>query len=91
VFDTQQKYPRTKQLLDTESTASGVYLPELDDPEHCNAFASTAWETAILHQHFHPFVSQFLKYVISDDPLPAALASKSAVDLLQDYDPRYES
>eukprot|EP00698_Gefionella_okellyi_P017571 TRINITY_DN515_c0_g1_i1.p1 TRINITY_DN515_c0_g1~~TRINITY_DN515_c0_g1_i1.p1 ORF type:complete len:550 (-),score=77.15 TRINITY_DN515_c0_g1_i1:1416-3065(-) len=80
-----QKYPQVRRLLDTETTASGVYLPELDDPEHCNAFASSAWELSLMQSHFHPAVRQFTQYAASEAPLPASIASKTAVDLLHEY------
>lgn len=36
-------------LLDCDgSGASGVYLPELEDPDHCCASASTMWELTSL-------------------------------------------
>jgi hypothetical protein len=31
--------------------------PALDDPDHANAFAASAWEIAALLQHFHPMVT----------------------------------
>jgi hypothetical protein len=42
------KYPKCKQLLDREVTTSGAYLADLDDPDHANAFAATAWEFSLL-------------------------------------------
>lgn len=35
-------------LLDNESQGSGVYLPELDEPEHCNAQNTALWELHLL-------------------------------------------
>jgi hypothetical protein len=34
--------------LDGEFTATGEYHAEIDDPEHCNPFATSAWEFALL-------------------------------------------
>jgi len=35
-------------LLDNDSQGSGVYLPELDEPEHCNAQNTALWELHLL-------------------------------------------
>lgn len=47
------KYPKCKQLLDREVTTSGAYLADLDDPDHANAFAATAWEFGLLKVMIH--------------------------------------
>ena len=44
-----QMHPNTSSLLDSDgSLGSGVYLPELDDPDHCEAQATTLWELTTL-------------------------------------------
>ena len=35
-----QIFPYTDVLLDTECVGSGVYRPDLDEPEYCNAHNS---------------------------------------------------
>ena len=48
-----QMQPTTRALLDSEgSIASGVYLPELDDPDHCMAQTSSLWELSVLSVSF---------------------------------------
>ncbi|KAH0521319.1 Nucleolar complex protein 3-like protein [Microtus ochrogaster] len=37
-------FPRTDLLLDNESQGSGVFLPELEEPEYCNAQNTALWE-----------------------------------------------
>lgn len=59
----------TKSLLDSEgSIASGVYLPELNDPDHSMAHTSTLWELTSLSVSVDIFVSScwsiILFYVI---------------------------
>lgn len=39
-----QTFPKTDLLLDSESQGSGVFLPELDEPEYCNAQNTALWE-----------------------------------------------
>lgn len=39
---------RSQVLFDTESHGSGMYLPELDDPEHANASNTALYELHIL-------------------------------------------
>jgi nucleolar complex protein 3 len=64
-----RKYPKTQQLLDTEFSGMGTYMPELKDPEHCNAFAATAWEFSLLTEHVHPSVTNLARMVLNQDPI----------------------
>jgi nucleolar complex protein 3 len=50
-----QRYPNAEQLLENESDVitEGQYLPEVDDPEHANPFATSGWELAALQFHYH--------------------------------------
>eukprot|EP01128_Nolandella_sp_AFSM9_P000429 TRINITY_DN1058_c0_g1_i1.p1 TRINITY_DN1058_c0_g1~~TRINITY_DN1058_c0_g1_i1.p1 ORF type:complete len:820 (-),score=243.27 TRINITY_DN1058_c0_g1_i1:40-2499(-) len=66
-----KKYPKTQQLLDPDFQGSGVYRPALDDPEHCCAFASTAWEFCLLHNSPHPVLQQLNDIVVVNGPLKA--------------------
>ena len=44
-----QNHPASAGLLDTDGVnSSGVYLPELDDPDHCCAQATNFWEMTTL-------------------------------------------
>ncbi|KAG9001125.1 hypothetical protein FRB94_004923 [Tulasnella sp. JGI-2019a] len=48
------KEPKVEALLSTEDRSSdGVYRGELDDPQLCNAFASSFWELRMLERS-HP-------------------------------------
>jgi nucleolar complex protein 3 len=35
-------------LFDNETQGSGVYLPELPEPEHCHAHNTMLWELSLL-------------------------------------------
>jgi nucleolar complex protein 3 len=54
-----RKYPRVSTLLDTETAVSGVHLPWVEDPAHCNAMAASLWELAALSSHWHPTVRKY--------------------------------
>lgn len=54
-----RKYPRVSALLDTETAVSGVHLPWVEDPAHCNAMAASFWELAALAAHWHPTVRKY--------------------------------
>jgi len=58
-------YPKTQLLLENDTKGSGIYAPELDDPDHCNAFATTAWELALLQRSPQPMLSSFAKLIAS--------------------------
>ena len=43
-----QNYKSCELLFDNETQGSGTYLPDLPDPEHCNAHNTMMWELAYL-------------------------------------------
>ncbi|XP_022700238.1 nucleolar complex protein 3 homolog isoform X2 [Varroa jacobsoni] len=49
-------------LLDHE-VGSGVFRPELTDPEHANASSAVLWECALLTKHYVPMVRRFAALV----------------------------
>lgn len=54
-------HPATSSLLYCDGTsANGIYKPELDDPDHSCASASTLWEMTCL-------LVRFFKYLISSN------------------------
>uniref|UniRef100_A0A8C5TYT6 Nucleolar complex protein 3 homolog n=1 Tax=Malurus cyaneus samueli TaxID=2593467 RepID=A0A8C5TYT6_9PASS len=63
-----QTFPRMDLLLDNESQGSGVYLPELEEPEHCNAQNTALWELHLLQRHYHPTVQKFASHLIAGAP-----------------------
>lgn len=44
IFLVSQTFPKCDILLDNEMQGSGVYLPELDEPEYCNPQNTSLWE-----------------------------------------------
>eukprot|EP00741_Cyanophora_paradoxa_P013478 tig00020693_g13015.t1 len=77
------KYPKAQQLLDSDHpVAAGVYLPQVDDPEHSNPFSSTLWELSALQRHYHPYVARFAALVANSQRPPAHLASKRPRDYI---------
>ncbi|KAM3913552.1 nucleolar complex protein 3 homolog [Leptodactylus fuscus] len=86
-----QTFPKTDILLDNESQGSGLYLPELDEPEYCNAQNTAMWELHVLQRHYHPVVRVFAAHLCAGAPsegssaLGASLCRRSAVELFGDY------
>ncbi|XP_075697528.1 nucleolar complex protein 3 homolog [Rhinoderma darwinii] len=86
-----QTFPKTDILLDNESQGSGLYLPELDEPEYCNAQNTALWELHTLQRHYHPVVRVFAAHLCAGAPsegssaLRASLSRRSAVELFGDY------
>ncbi|XP_041476468.1 nucleolar complex protein 3 homolog isoform X2 [Lytechinus variegatus] len=62
-------YTKTDVLLDNESTGSGTFMPEIEDPEHCHAHNTALWELTLIEDHYHPTVRQYAKYVSNGCPL----------------------
>ncbi|XP_043207763.1 nucleolar complex protein 3 homolog isoform X2 [Amphibalanus amphitrite] len=81
----------TSRLLDTESVASGLYRPEVDDPEYCGAGNTLLYELTALRRSYHQPVRTLAAHVMLSCPvqgdfaLPAALRQQSATDILDMY------
>lgn len=76
-------------LLDSESTlGSGLYLPEVDDPEHCNPQSTAMWELHLLKKHYNPAIKLFSQHLLHGCPsqgrfvLPDKLAKSSPEETL---------
>ncbi|XP_018544129.1 nucleolar complex protein 3 homolog [Lates calcarifer] len=88
---TMHSFPKCDFLLDNEVQGSGFYLPELDEPEHCNAQNTALWELHTLQRHYHPVVRQFAAHLSQGAPsegsaaLRVELSRRSPVELFHDY------
>ncbi|KAJ6232869.1 nucleolar complex protein [Anaeramoeba flamelloides] len=47
-----EKYPKTLQLLDFETTSSGIFSLQVKSPEYSNPFSTSLWELSSLRNHF---------------------------------------
>ncbi|KFP57119.1 Nucleolar complex protein 3, partial [Cathartes aura] len=89
-----QTFPKMDLLLDNESQGSGVYLPELDEPEHCNAQNTALWELHLLQRHYHPTVQKFAAHLLAGAPsegsgaLSLDLSQRPATELFEAYSMR---
>ncbi|NXL57405.1 NOC3L protein, partial [Chordeiles acutipennis] len=89
-----QTFPKMDLLLDNESQGSGVYLPELDEPEHCNAQNTALWELHLLQRHYHPTVQKFAAHLIVGAPtegsgaLSLELSQRPATELFEAHSMR---
>lgn len=52
-------YKYSELLFDNETQGSGIYLPELSEPEHCNAHNTMLWELSFLQRHYSPIVKKY--------------------------------
>ncbi|KAJ7324149.1 hypothetical protein JRQ81_017169 [Phrynocephalus forsythii] len=84
-------FPKTDLLLDNESQGSGLYLPELDEPEYCNAQNTALWELHTLQRHYHPIVQKFAAHLIAGAPSEGSealghdLSRRSPTELFEAY------
>ncbi|XP_076044988.1 nucleolar complex protein 3 [Oratosquilla oratoria] len=85
-------HPCTESLMDTDMEgSSGTYNPELEDPEHCNACATSLWELFIVKRHYHPIIRQQSTHLLAGAPvqghgaLPPGLTKKSAAEIYDEY------
>ncbi|XP_041830674.1 nucleolar complex protein 3 homolog, partial [Melanotaenia boesemani] len=88
---TMQAFPKCDFLLDNEVQGSGYFLPELDEPEHCNAQNTALWELHALQRHYHPVVRRFAAHLSRGAPsdgsgaLGVELSRRSPLELFEDY------
>ncbi|XP_047464807.1 nucleolar complex protein 3 homolog isoform X2 [Mugil cephalus] len=88
---TMHSFPKCDFLLDNEIQGSGFYLPELDEPEHCNAQNTALWELHTLQRHYHPVVRRFASHLSRGAPsegsaaLSVELSRRSPVELFDVY------
>lgn len=84
-------FPKCDLLLDNEVQGSGFYLPELDEPEHCNAQNTALWELHTQQRHFHPVVRRLAVHLCHGAPsegsaaLSVDLSRRSPVELFDVY------
>jgi nucleolar complex protein 3 len=54
-----QRFPAVQQMLENEQDVitEGQYMPDVEDPELVNPFATSAWELATLKFHWHPGIA----------------------------------
>ncbi|KAE8283725.1 Nucleolar complex protein 3-like protein [Larimichthys crocea] len=58
---TMHAFPKCDFLLDNEVQGSGFYLPELDEPEHCNAQNTALWNYT-LYRYEYTLYTYFVLY-----------------------------
>lgn len=84
----------TDILLELDSVVGqGLYLPELEDPEHCNAGSTALYELTALRRHYHPTVCKMADHIVKNVPtsgdgsLPPDLSKMSSLDLYKEFNP----
>ncbi|XP_071491607.1 nucleolar complex protein 3 homolog [Diadema antillarum] len=86
-------YPKTDVLLDNESMGSGMFSPELGDPEHCHAQNTALWELPVLQTHYHPMVRQYASYLAKGCPSSGTavprteLVRMAPMEIVKSYNP----
>uniref|UniRef100_A0A4W4GK60 Nucleolar complex protein 3 homolog n=1 Tax=Electrophorus electricus TaxID=8005 RepID=A0A4W4GK60_ELEEL len=84
-------FPKCDILLDNDMQGSGVYLPELDEPEYCNPQNTCLWELHTLKRHYHPMVRKYATHLLCGAPsegsgaLDMGLSRRTPGQLFEDY------
>lgn len=69
-------------ILDGDCSGGGVFRPDIEDPEYCNADSTTLWELSIAGNHYEPTLRHFARNISLENPsqgpgsLPVHLARK---------------
>lgn len=76
-------------LLDSEgsSIGSGIFWPQLEDPEHCNANSTLLWELTLQTRHYEPIVRQFASHLLNGckgNELPLITIKRQPLDLFNE-------
>uniref|UniRef100_A0A8D8PVP3 Nucleolar complex protein 3 homolog n=1 Tax=Cacopsylla melanoneura TaxID=428564 RepID=A0A8D8PVP3_9HEMI len=81
-------------LLEPDNAlGQGIYEPYIEEPEYCNANATSLWELSALQRHYHPTVQKLATHLMNGAPptgngsLPTDLAKTSATEFYSQYDP----
>ncbi|XP_058261907.1 nucleolar complex protein 3 homolog [Hemibagrus wyckioides] len=84
-------FPKCDLMLDNDMQGSGVYLPELNEPEYCNPQNTCLWELHVLKRHYHPMVRKYATHLLAGAPSEGAgalnieLGRRAPVQLFEDY------
>lgn len=72
---------------------SGEYNPDVEDPEHSNPFATSAWELGTLRFHVHPSIAQHASGAASQKllQLPFEAPERVREEMLRDSSELYIS
>ena len=74
-------HPKCEILLDTEHFASASFLPQLDDPDFCNAAASRLWELHLLKLHSCPMIRLLALSILKGSQLTTDLLKKTPLEM----------
>lgn len=87
------RYPSIHQMLENEQDVitSGTYNPDVEDPEHSNPFATSAWELSTCKFHVHPNIAQHAAGAASQKilQLPAEAPERVRKNMLRDSNELY--
>lgn len=81
----------TAQLLDSQhEVGSGLFDPSIENPEHCSASNTTAWELATLSSHYHPPTAKLAEHIIAQCPTTGVHSvqqelKKNPVEIFEDF------
>ncbi|XP_005089661.1 nucleolar complex protein 3 homolog [Aplysia californica] len=87
-------YKYSDLLFDNDIQGSGVYLPYLEDPEHCCANSASLWELHLLRHHYNPAVQLYSRHMIQKAPLagqhqlPQHMTRKSPIEIYEEMNSR---
>ena len=79
-----QDHTKADLLMDIDHFGAGSFLPELEDPEFCNANATRVWELFLLKKHYHPKVEKFALFHLNrlrNRNIKSELAIKDPIQL----------
>ncbi|XP_028414221.1 nucleolar complex protein 3 homolog [Dendronephthya gigantea] len=78
-------------ILDNDCAGSGVFRPEIKDPEYSNADSTTLWELAVFQKHYETVLRNYASHISLGNPshtpggLSNQLARKNPMELLEEF------
>lgn len=86
----KQSHTKVQAILDSESMGTGLFRPDVNDPELSNADSTTAWELALLETgHYHPAVRIAAHHVAEGAPSKGQFSTMmrmSPLEFWEQYD-----
>lgn len=85
-----QLHKKCDYLLDNEPFGSGIFQPDVGEPELSNAESSALWDLLLLAKHFNPDVETYAKHILHGAPsqgngsLPTKLLNKKFTHINDD-------
>ncbi|EGG17783.1 hypothetical protein DFA_08783 [Cavenderia fasciculata] len=82
-------YPQVQRIIENDGTyTGGEYNFDIEDPDHCNPFATSLWELSFFYKHWHPAIDPVAKRTLAFNERASELVGreKTPPEIFELYD-----